>query len=75
MADQKWVDVGSASELTSEPVTRVEAGGLVLALSFADGTFAALALPRACTKAVLSTRGRSKMAAPSARGTSGRTTG
>ena len=43
MADRKWIDVGNASELASKPVTRVDTGGLTLALSFADGTFAALA--------------------------------
>jgi multimeric flavodoxin WrbA/nitrite reductase/ring-hydroxylating ferredoxin subunit len=42
MANQKWVDVGNASELGRKPVTRVGAEGLTLALSFADGTFAAI---------------------------------
>lgn len=41
--DRQWVDVGDASDLSGRPVTRVEAGGVPLALSFADGTFAAIA--------------------------------
>ena len=43
MTDQNWVDVGAAAELALKPVTRVEAGGQSLALSYADGRFAALA--------------------------------
>lgn len=42
MADRRWVDVGAASELRNTPVTRVEADGLALALSFADEAFAAV---------------------------------
>ncbi len=43
MEPRKWVDVGAASELRDKPVARVEADGLALALSFADGKFAAVA--------------------------------
>jgi len=43
MANHKWVDVGAASDLRDTPVARVEAEGLTLALSFADGKFAAIA--------------------------------
>jgi nitrite reductase/ring-hydroxylating ferredoxin subunit/multimeric flavodoxin WrbA len=43
MANHKWVDVGAASDLRDTPVARVEAEGLALVLSFADGTFAAIA--------------------------------
>jgi len=43
LADHKWVDVGAASELRDKPVARVEVEGLALALSFADGVFAAVA--------------------------------
>lgn len=42
MAESKWVDVGAASDLQGKPVARVEVEGLALALSFADGTFAAI---------------------------------
>ena len=42
MADHTWVDVGAASDLRGRPVARVEAEGLALVLSFADGTFAAM---------------------------------
>ena len=43
MADRNWIDVGAASDLRDTPVRRVEAEGLALALSCADGTFAAVA--------------------------------
>jgi nitrite reductase/ring-hydroxylating ferredoxin subunit/multimeric flavodoxin WrbA len=43
MANQKWVDVGAASDLRNKPVARVEAGSLALALTCVDGTFAAIA--------------------------------
>jgi nitrite reductase/ring-hydroxylating ferredoxin subunit/multimeric flavodoxin WrbA len=43
LADRKWVDVGATSELRNRSVTRVEVEGLVLALSFADEAFAAVA--------------------------------
>ena len=43
MADRNWIDVGAASDLRGTPVRRVEAEGLALALSCADGTFAAVA--------------------------------
>jgi nitrite reductase/ring-hydroxylating ferredoxin subunit/multimeric flavodoxin WrbA len=43
MADRNWVDVGAAADLAMQLVTRVEAGGLTLALSCVDGSFAALA--------------------------------
>jgi len=42
MADDKWVDVGAALDLRDKPIARVEAEGLALALSFADGRFAAI---------------------------------
>lgn len=37
MGSSKWIDVGAAAELRNKPVARVEADGLALALSFADG--------------------------------------
>jgi nitrite reductase/ring-hydroxylating ferredoxin subunit/multimeric flavodoxin WrbA len=37
------VDVGAASDLETRPLTRVDADGVALALSFAGGTFAAIA--------------------------------
>ena len=43
MADNSWVDVGAAADLGDKPVARVEAEGLPLVLSFADGKFAAIA--------------------------------
>lgn len=42
MADRKWVDVGAASDLRDHPVRRVEVEGVALALSWADGIFAAV---------------------------------
>jgi len=42
MAERQWVDVGAAADLAAKPVSRVEAGGLTLALSCVDGRFAAL---------------------------------
>ena len=43
MADARWIDVGAESELRDTPVTRVEVEGLALALTCADGVFAAVA--------------------------------
>ena len=43
MAERKWIDVGATAALSNSPVRRLEIDGLVLALSYHDGTFAALA--------------------------------
>jgi nitrite reductase/ring-hydroxylating ferredoxin subunit/multimeric flavodoxin WrbA len=42
VADRKWVDVGAASDLRDRPVGRIEVEGMALALSWADGVFAAV---------------------------------
>ncbi len=42
MADRRWIEVGAASDLRAVPVKRIEAAGVALALSYADGTVAAL---------------------------------
>jgi hypothetical protein len=42
VANRKWVDAGAASDLRDRPVTRVEVEGMALALSWADGVFAAV---------------------------------
>ncbi len=42
MAERKWIDVGAAAELGEAPIRRLEIAGLALALSYDDGTFAAL---------------------------------
>lgn len=39
MAGRRWIEIGAASDLAARPVSRVEAGGLTLAVSFADGAF------------------------------------
>ncbi|HXV37484.1 MAG TPA: Rieske 2Fe-2S domain-containing protein [Myxococcota bacterium] len=38
----EWVDVGSAEELSRQPLTEVHVGRLKIALSFADGAFGAI---------------------------------
>ena len=42
MGAGNWVDVGAELDLRDKPIARVEAEGLALALSFADGRFAAI---------------------------------
>lgn len=42
MTDRQWMDVGAAADLRDRPLTRVEVGGLTLALSYADGKFGAI---------------------------------
>ena len=42
MADENWVDVGSAEELSKRPLTRVTAKNRDLAISNRDGTFGAV---------------------------------
>ncbi len=42
MTDRQWLDVGAAADLRDRPLTRVEAGGLALVLSYADGKFGAI---------------------------------
>ena len=42
MADEKWIDVGAASELAADGVRKVEVGSVPVALSCAGGTFGAV---------------------------------
>jgi len=42
MAQSNWVDIGAVDELAARPVTHVDAGGVALAVSFADGVFGAI---------------------------------
>jgi multimeric flavodoxin WrbA/nitrite reductase/ring-hydroxylating ferredoxin subunit len=39
MANENWIDVGAAAELSATPLRRITAGGRELALSFKDGRF------------------------------------
>ena len=41
--EQNWIDVGAADELATTPLRRVTAGGRLLAISFRDGRFGAVA--------------------------------
>lgn len=42
MTEPNWLDVGAAVDLAARPVHRIEAPGLTLALSYADGGFGAI---------------------------------
>jgi nitrite reductase/ring-hydroxylating ferredoxin subunit len=42
MADEKWIDVGSAEELARSALRSVDAGGTPIALSFQDGAWSAI---------------------------------
>jgi multimeric flavodoxin WrbA/nitrite reductase/ring-hydroxylating ferredoxin subunit len=42
MADENWVDIGSADEFSKAPLSRVTADNRDLAVSFKDGTFGAV---------------------------------
>jgi nitrite reductase/ring-hydroxylating ferredoxin subunit/multimeric flavodoxin WrbA len=42
MADESWIDIGAAAELSNKPLRRVTAEGRELAISFKDGRFGVL---------------------------------
>ena len=40
--DPKWTDIGAAAQLATQPVQKLSAAGISIALSFADGEFGAI---------------------------------